>query len=181
MCCAVVSKSDVLHAQSDRQDEWQDLEISHFCDLVTSATVYDATFSGYNSIVLGTFGKVACFFCPMLVDALEQTVDELAASDGGEAASKTSSASSAKAFFKPGAKTFRYELKRELLFKHSILGLKASKLTGNGAFDLAVLTLNGISIWQYDPESVVELINQKYEQHDKAIASRLASASSNST
>ena len=165
-----------MHAQSD-QDEYQDLEISHFCDLVTSAVVYDATFSGYNSIVLGTFGKVACFFCPMLVDVEQTTSDE--PGDGAET-SKTSSASSNKAFFKPGAKTFRYELKRELLFKHSILGLKACKLTNNGAYDLAVLTLNGISIWQYDPESLIELINQKYEQHDKAIAARLASVNSNS-
>lgn len=165
-----------MRAQSE-QEEAQDLEISHFCDLVTSAVVYDATFSGYNSIVLGTFGKVACFFCPMLVDAetaAAASADE--PGDGGDA-SKTSSASSGKAgFFKPAVKTFRYELKRELLFKHAILGLQVCKLTNNGAYDLAVLTLNGVSIWQYDPDSVVELINQKCEQHEKAIAARLASA-----
>ena len=40
-------------------------------------------------------------------------------------------------------------------------------ITGNGADDLVVLTLNGISVWQYEPERLAELINQKFEENEQ--------------
>lgn len=61
---------------------------------------------------------------------------------------------------------FNYELRRELHLKHSVLGLASCSLTNNGALDLAILTLNGISVWQYDPEKIIEYVNRKLIQND---------------
>lgn len=73
---------------------------------------------------------------------------------------------------------FRYDLKREQAFKHSILGLAKTHLSNNGAYDLVVLTLNGVSIWQYEPDRLAEIINQKFEENEQKyldiIASKLA-------
>ena len=64
-------------------------------------------------------------------------------------------------------KLVNYVIKREITFKHSILGLSTTFLTSNGALDLVVLTLNGVSIWQYDPEKLIDFINKKLEQKEQ--------------
>ena len=56
-----------------------------------------------------------------------------------------------------------YEFKREFTFKHSILGLNKSFLSNNIAYDLTILTLNGVSIWQYEPDKLIDLINKRFE------------------
>lgn len=113
-------------------DEYQDIEIPHAYDLVTSASIYDATFSGYNTIVLGTFGKVILFICATLNNESK----------------------------------IKYEIKREITFKHSVMGLSPTHLSSNAAYDLVVMTLNGISIWQYEPDRLIEFINQKFELNE---------------
>ena len=65
----------------------------------------------------------------------------------------------------------RYELKRDFQVKHSIMGLLSFNLTLNCSNDLIILTLNGIHVFQYDPDFVINLINQK----------RLGSSSSSSS
>ena len=62
---------------------------------------------------------------------------------------------------------FIYEKKREFSFKHSVMGLANTLLTKNGAFDLVILTLNGLSIWQYCPERLTELVNQRFEENEQ--------------
>lgn len=124
------------------------MDISNCCDLVTSAIIYDATFSGYNSIVLGTFGKCVLFYSPVPVNLEENNT------------------SSGKKLSVRNQKFF-YEKKREFPFKHSVMGLCKTQLTGNGAYDLVVLTLNGISIWQYCPERLAELVNQRFEENEQ--------------
>ncbi len=42
------------------------------------------------------------------------------------------------------------------------MGLCASELTNNCADDLIMLTLNGVSIWQYDPDAIVKLVETRY-------------------
>ena len=131
-------------------------------DIVTSAVIYDATFSGMNSIVLGTFGKVVLFYCPLMVHSYnENTPYDL----------KSTS-------FRLNS-YFQYEFNRKILFKHSVMGLCQTHLSNNGACDLAVFTLNGVSIWQYEPEKLIELINQRFEENDQhyldIINSKLAS------
>lgn len=61
---------------------------------------------------------------------------------------------------------FSYELKREIMFKHSIIGLEIGLISNNGALDLMILSLNGISVWQYDPEKVIDLANRMFEQKE---------------
>ena len=128
-------------------------------DLVTSAEIYDATFCGMNSIALGTFGKAVLFYCPILSNNND---------DENEPKLKQS---------------YQYEFSKKILFKHSVMGLCRTNLSNNGACDLCVLTLNGISIWQYDPEKLVELINQRFEENElkylEMINSKLANASLN--
>ena len=62
----------------------------------------------------------------------------------------------------------KYELKRDVSFKHSVIGLLTSNLTMNCANDLVILTLNGIHIWQYEPEYVINLINTRLNQNEAA-------------
>lgn len=54
-----------------------------------------------------------------------------------------------------------YELRKELLQKHSIMGLCLCELSNNCAYDLAIITLNGLSLWQYDPDFILNLINKR--------------------
>ena len=60
----------------------------------------------------------------------------------------------------------RYELRRDIMLKHSIMGLLTCNLTLNCTNDLIILTLNGIHIWQYEPDVINNLINQKYNQNE---------------
>ena len=60
----------------------------------------------------------------------------------------------------------KYELRRDFSVKHSIMGLLTCNLTMNCSNDLIILTLNGVHICQYDPNYVINLINQKYEQNE---------------
>lgn len=62
---------------------------------------------------------------------------------------------------------FIYEKKREFSFKHSVMGLANTMLTKNGAFDLVILTLNGLCIWQYCPERLSELVNSRFEENEQ--------------
>lgn len=146
--------SNVIHYETKNED-YQDLDISSCCDLVTSAIIYDATFSGYNSIVLGTFGKCILFYSPVPVNL-----------DEASTVNKRLSTKNQK---------FYYEKKREFPFKHSVMGLCKTQLTGNGAYDLVVLTLNGISIWQYCPERLAELVNQRFEENEQMYLNMVSS------
>lgn len=119
--------------------------------------------------MLGTFGKIILFFCPTPL-AEEQ------ATDVPPASTLTPSTSDKKELkTKLKYQKFRYELKRELAFKHSILGLAKTCLSYNGAYDLVVLTLNGISIWQYEPDRLAEIINQKFEENEQKCLDLIAS------
>jgi hypothetical protein len=60
----------------------------------------------------------------------------------------------------PVEQKYVYEMKKELLFKHSIMGLCETFLSDNVALDLVVFTLNGISVWQYEPEKIIEHLNR---------------------
>lgn len=134
-----INKSNVLNYENNIED-YQDLDIPICCDLVTSAVIYDATFSGYNSIILGTFGKTVLFYSPLPVNSEDR--------------------------FSRHQK-FHYEKKREIPFKHSVMGLCKTQLSGNGAYDLVILTLNGLSIWQYSPGRLAELVNQRFEENEQ--------------
>lgn len=147
--------NNVLNYENN-SDDYQDLEINNFCDLVTSAIIYDATFSGYNSIVLGTFGKYILFYSPIPINLEDSN-------------HKNKSFRNQK---------FHYEKKREFPFKHSVMGLCKTQLSGNGAFDLVILTLNGLSIWQYCPERLAELVNQKFEENEQTYLNMISSLSS---
>lgn len=123
--------------------------------------IYDATFSGYNSIVLGTFGRFVLFFCPTKTDNYETSGGEGLKShdlpiDVSESSNRRSSS----------RHVFTYEFKREIVFKHSVLGLLTGLVTNNGALDLVILTLNGVSVWQYDPEKIIEFTNKLFEQRE---------------
>lgn len=144
-------------------ENFQDLEISPGQDLVTSAVIYDATFSGYNSIVLGTFGKSVLFFCPTRT-SFEEVVDKQTTLTSHNVDSSLSEEYK-KSISLSTRCQFVYELKREITFKHSILGLQVGLISNNGALDLIILTLNGVSVWQYDPEKVIDLVNKLYDQH----------------
>jgi len=135
----------------DEFESYQDLEIASYCDLVTSCVIYDATFTGYNSIVLGTFGKNLLFFCPTY-KFLDESFDYSMSKDNQATLTKKNKNRSIE-------QKFVYELRKELLFKHSILGLCETYLSDNVALDLVVFTLNGISVWQYDPEKLVNHLN----------------------
>ena len=135
----------------DEFESFQDLEIPSYCDLVTSSAIYDATFTGYNSIVLGTFGKNLLFFCPTY-KFLDESFDYSMSKDNQATLTKKNKNRSIE-------QKFVYELRKELLFKHSILGLCETYLSDNVALDLVVFTLNGISVWQYDPEKLVNHLN----------------------
>jgi hypothetical protein len=73
------------------------------------------------------------------------------------------------------AQKFCYEKRREFPFKHSVMGLCKTQLTGNGAYDLVVLTLNGLSIWQYCPQRLAELVNQRFEEKEQMYLEQIAS------
>lgn len=180
--------SNVLYA-SDNFEWYQDLETPVQADLATSASIYDATFSGYNSIVLGMFGKRVIFFCATSID--DKTDDEPSSRSGsfnrqesgsndyppdlfvdvenfasiGTTLTDSSSIKQSRLSV-PAKHRFTYDLRRELHLKHSVLGLASCSLTNNGALDLAILTLNGISVWQYDPEKIIEYVNSKLIQND---------------
>ncbi|CAF0713111.1 unnamed protein product [Brachionus calyciflorus] len=154
--------NNVIYGEDDFES-YQDLEINANYDLVTSAVVYDATFSGFNSIVLGTFGKALLFFCP-IPTVKDEEIDKQAT------LTLQSDLSNLEQSFKIENESrrikpkFSYELKRETMLKNSILGLSTGLFSNNGALDLAAFTLNGISIWQYDPDKVIDLVNKLVEK-----------------
>ncbi len=135
-------KSNVLYKEN-RYENHQDLEVAQTADLVTSSCIFDATFSGYNSIVLGTFGKSALFFTPfprqMNYNFYETNTARI---------------------------SFDYEMRRDIYLKHSILGLTTSYLSNNGSKDLVILTLNGVSVWQYEPSKIIDIVNKKVEANN---------------
>jgi hypothetical protein len=129
--------------------------------LVTSSLIFDANFSGYNSIILSTFGKALLFFTPIVT-----ITNNLRKNKKSESKQSNQSLGMKLACIEKENNTkhsFDYELQREILFKHSILGLQKAFLSNNGPVDLAILTLNGISVWQYEPEKITELINKMLE------------------
>lgn len=151
-------------------ESYQDLEIQGNYDLVTSAVIYDATFSGYNSIVLGTFSRSVAFFCPTKTSSVDN-------SDCYEfLKNQTSIQNESLVDQIESSRRLRcnisYELKREIVFKHSVLGLLTGLLSNNGAVDLIILTLNGISVWQYDPEKIIDLANKLFELRDQTECSK---------
>jgi hypothetical protein len=132
---------------------------------VTSAVIYDATFSGYNSIVLGTFGKAILFFCPVInnnnnIDKYFEEQQEII---------NNSTTREAKT---PKQIRVHYEIQRKIHFKHSILGLAQTMLTNSGAYDLVILTLNGFSIWSYEPGMLVDVLNKKFEENEEKLMKR---------
>lgn len=151
----------------DEFESYQDLEIPSYCDLVTSSAIYDATFTGYNSIVLGTFGKNLLFFCPTY-KLLEESSEYTMCKDNQATLTKKNKK-------QPHEQKCVYELRKELLFKHSIMGLCETYLSDNVALDLAVFTLNGISVWQYEPEKLIDhlnrLITNEHQQQSQQIES----------
>ncbi len=128
--------------KEDEFEDHQDLEIAQTADLVTSSCIFDATFSGYNSIVLGTFGKSVIFFTP-LPKKINYNCE-----------------------INSTRLKFDYEMRREIYLKHSIMGLTSSLLSNNGSKDLVILTLNGVSVWQYEPSKIIDIINKKIEAVD---------------
>lgn len=160
---------------NDSFENYQDLEISSSHDLVTSAVIYDATFSGYNSIVLGTFGKSVLFFCPTRSSFDSGDIENInkhltltnnqTPTDPSDLSAKEESSYSKRP--SQGRYQFSYELKREITFKHSVLGLLTGLISNNGALDLIILTLNGVSVWQYDPEKIIDLANKLFEQREQ--------------
>jgi hypothetical protein len=171
-------KSNIFQEENETFVDYQDLEIPYFHDLVTSCLIYDATFNGYNSIVLGTFGKVLLFFCLCGPSELNnfsgftsqnssESKPNLKKVQPNEKSNNNNNSEEKQALI------YRYELKKEIPFKHSILGLELTKLSNNGAYDIVVLTLNGISVWQYDPERLIELINQKFEQNENTCLEKI--------
>jgi hypothetical protein len=106
--------------------------------------------------VLGTFGKVILFFCPMPIS----NENNININQQHQDSIKSSS-------IKNSFQKFRYDFKREISFKHSIMGLCVGCLSNNSALDLVVCTLNGVSIWQYEPDRLADLINQKFEENEQ--------------
>jgi len=104
--------------------------------------------------VLGTFGKVILFFCPVPIS----NENNININQQRQDSIKSSS-------IKNSFQKFRYDFKREISFKHSIMGLCVGCLSNNSALDLVVCTLNGVSIWQYEPDRLADLINQKFEEN----------------
>jgi hypothetical protein len=153
----------VLYSE-DSFESYQDLEISNNYDLVTSAVIYDATFSGYNSIVLGTFGRSVLFFCPKRNN---MEMNDYETSNKQTLTSRNQISDLYDLNYRRQLYQFSYELKREIMFKHSIIGLEVGLISNNGALDLMILSLNGISVWQYDPEKVIELANRMFEQKEQ--------------
>jgi hypothetical protein len=171
----------------DNFQSYQDLEAPSYTDLATSAVVYDATFSGYNSIALGTFGKAVLIYSPTQVVAasinsaqtsnkedvdvfndMESFTIQQHTSDDQSDVTQTQTPTLVTTRVAPQRYQFTYELKRELFFKHSILGLTACELSLNGgASDLVVATLNGVSVWRYDPDKLVDLINRLFEAREQ--------------
>ena len=131
----------MLFGETSSYESHQDLEVPASCDLVTSSLVYDAGFTGMSTIVLSTFGKTLLFFSP--------------------AALVTAASSTSDAAVTP---IYEYELKRQVAFKHALLGAVHTSLSYNGAPDLAILTLNGVSVWQYEPERVAELAAKRLNE-----------------
>ena len=139
----------------------EDLDIPANYDLVTSAVVYDATFSGFNSIVLGTFGRALLFYCPVV-----KKFEELEKQSTLNYQSELDSSQKVDVSHKAIKTKIVYELKREITLKNSILGLCTTMISNNGAIDLVVFTLNGISIWQYDSEKIVDYTNRILENKE---------------
>jgi hypothetical protein len=100
--------------------------------------------------VIGTFGKgtilktvfflsflniffcqVILFFCPVPINN-EEIIDLSMRSSRKTKESKSMLHS---------YQRFRYEYKRDIAFKHSVMGLCKTHLSNNGSFDLVVLTL----------------------------------------
>ena len=146
--------SNVLF-KDDRYESHQDLEIAQSADLVTSSCIYDATFSGYNSIVLGTFGKSVLFFTPF-PKQMTFNYDVYCSVDSAVTRHHQQP-------------TFDYEMRRDIYLKHSILGLTTSSLSNNGSKDLIILTLNGVSVWQYEPNKIIDIVNKKIEANNLCI------------
>ena len=146
----------------DSFESYQDLEISNNYDLVTSAVIYDATFSGYNSIVLGTFGRSVLFFCPKRnhIESSDYETNKQTLTTRNQISDLYD------LNYRRQLYQFSYEIKREIMFKHSIIGLEIGLISNNGALDLMILSLNGVSVWQYDPEKVIELANRMFEQKE---------------
>lgn len=147
--------------EEDDYESFEDLEIPANLDLVSSAVIYDATFTGFNSIILGTFGRALLFYCPVMKkceDSEKQTtLNYQSEMDQAQKEDQSHRSSKSKIF---------YELKREITLKNSILGLSTSLVSNNGAIDLVVFTLNGISIWQYDPDKVIDFVNKIIEKKE---------------
>ena len=110
----------------------------------------------------GTFGKMVLFFCPVLVNTEDQVDRQATLTHTSEMFDNCEQETSRIT----AGKTINYELKREIQFKHSILGLSPTLLSNNGAQDLVILTLNGVSVWQYDPDKIIELIHARLDQKE---------------
>jgi hypothetical protein len=190
--------SNVLFAK-DNFESHQDLDSPSYADLATSVAIYDATFSGYNSIVLGTFGKVLLIYSPTqiafpssqnnnntskhledLPADLFTGMDSFTKSNDDEDVTQTqtptlivngSSVTGSKQKYQ-----LNYELKREFFFKHSILGVAACDLSMNGALDLVVVTLNGISVWRYEPNKLIDLITELFEKREEHFSSKYSTS-----
>jgi hypothetical protein len=200
----IKKKSNVLFAK-DNFESYQDLNAPSYADLATSVVIYDATFSGYNSIALGTFGKVVLVYTPTQIaftnsqtsgskhledlpadlfnDMESFTMQQSQNDDEDVTQTQTPTLTLTAVGPSIGVKQkyqFNYELKREFFFKHSILGLAACDLSMNGgALDLVVVTLNGISVWRYEPSRVCDLLNKLFEKREQLFLSKYSSATSN--
>jgi hypothetical protein len=188
-----------LYSENNFQS-YQDLELPICADLVTSATVFDATFSGYNSIALGTFGKMVFILSPTSIKPIEESnntnidseevtnknneniqdkelanlFDDLEVYAATPQSHKQQQRNDKKISDEIKQITsiqnlkyqFNYEIKREIYFKHSILGLDVCDLSNQGVFDLVILSLNGISVWQYDQEKLIDYLNKEFEKNE---------------
>ena len=114
------------------------------------------------------------FFCPVLLSG-DEFVDKQATltRDSETLDDYDPNESTSKVFI-------GYELKREIQFKHSILGLETTLLSNNGAYDLVILTLNGISVWQYDPDKLIELLHARIELKEKRSMENVSSSTKQS-
>ena len=114
------------------------------------------------------------FFCPVLLSADEFVDKQATLTRDSETLDDYDTR-------EPTSKVFiGYELKREIQFKHSILGLAVTFLSNNGAYDLVILTLNGISVWQYDPDKLIELLHARIELKEKKSSEDIASSTKQS-
>lgn len=147
--------------EEDDYESVDDLDVPANNDLVTSAVIYDATFTGFNSIVLGTFGRALLFYCPVI-----KKFEELEKKSTMSYQSELDQSQKIDVNQKAIKPKIVYELKREITLKNSILGLCTSIISNNGAIDLVVFTLNGISIWQYDSDKIIDYANRLLEKKE---------------